>query len=81
MIFKLIILGLVIYGVYILFIREGNLLDQVKEKTKRAASKAAEKEDAETVVECHKCGIYVSVDEAILKDGHYYCSKECAEVK
>ncbi|RUM65857.1 MAG: hypothetical protein DSZ05_05360 [Sulfurospirillum sp.] len=81
MIIKLIILGLVIYGVYVLFIREGNLLDQVKEKTKQASAKAAEKEEAETVVECYKCSVYVSVDEVILKDGHYYCSKECAELK
>ncbi len=83
MIFKLIILGLVLYGVYILFIRDGNLLEQMKEKNRTAGGgKGGKKqEDVETVVECHKCGVYVSVDEAILKDGHYYCSKKCAEVK
>ena len=82
MIFKLIILGLVLYGVYILFIRDGNLLEQMKEKNRgTAGGKGKKQEDVETVVECHKCGVYVSVDEAILKDGHYYCSKKCAEVK
>ena len=81
MIFKLIILGLVIYGVYILFFREGNLLDKMKEKSAASPTQKGKKEDVETVVECHKCGVYVSVEEAILKDGHYYCSKACAGVK
>ncbi len=80
MIFKLIILAAIIYGIYILFFREGNLVDKMKEKS-RTTTKQRNKEDVETVVECHKCGVYVSVDEAILKDGYYYCSKECAEVK
>jgi uncharacterized protein len=80
MIFKFIILAALIYGVYILFFREGNLMDKMKEKSK-TASRKGKNEDVETVVECHKCGVYISVDEAILKDGYYYCSKECAEIK
>ena len=37
--------------------------------------------ESETMVECSKCGTFVSNKEAIIKDGRYYCSKECAEVK
>jgi uncharacterized protein len=80
MIFKLIILAAVVYVVYILFFRDGNLLDKVKEQ-KGKMSKSKKEEDIETVVECHTCGVFVSVDEAILKDGHYYCSKKCAGIK
>jgi uncharacterized protein len=80
MIFKLILLAAVIYVVYILFFREGNLIEKMKESASKTPKKSDEK-DVDTVVECQKCGVYVSVDEAILKDGKYYCSKECAEVK
>ncbi len=79
MIFKLILLAAVIYGVYVLFFREGNLIDKMKQKS--AASAKSSKEDVDTVVECQKCGLYVSVEEAILKDGKYYCSKACAEIR
>jgi uncharacterized protein len=80
MIFKLIILAAVVYVVYVLFFRDGNLLDKVKEQ-KGKMSKRKKEEDIETVVECHACGVFVSVEEAILKDGHYYCSKKCAGIK
>lgn len=80
MIFKLIILAAVVYVVYILFFRDGNLIDKVKEQ-KEKMTKREKEEDIETVVECHTCGVFVSVEEAILKDGHYYCSKKCAGIK
>lgn len=77
MIFKLIILAAVIYGVYILFFRNGNLVEKMAE-TKRKSEK---NETVETVVECKKCGVYISTDEAVIKDGKYYCSNECAGIK
>jgi len=77
MIFKLIILAAVIYGVYILFFRNGNLVEKMAE-TKRKSKKD---ETVETVVECKKCGVYISIDEAVIKDGKYYCSNECAGIK
>ncbi len=79
MILKLILLGVVIYVVYILFFREGNLIDKMKAKQKDLQKNAEDTVD--TVVECHKCGVYVSIDEAIIKDREYYCSKECADIK
>jgi len=80
MIMKLILLAAVVYGIYILFFRNGNIVDKMREKRSGTSPKKEEK-DVDTVVECAKCGLYVSVDEAILKDGKYYCSKACAEVK
>lgn len=34
--------------------------------------------DDDTLVECEKCGTYVTVKESIIVNGKYYCSKECA---
>lgn len=34
--------------------------------------------DADTLVECAKCGTYVTVRESVIVDGRYYCSDECA---
>ncbi len=40
---------------------------------------AAEKKlNEDTLVECEKCGTYVTVKESIIINGKYYCSKECA---
>lgn len=40
---------------------------------------ASEKKlDEDTLVECEKCGTYVTVKESIIVHGKYYCSKECS---
>jgi len=40
---------------------------------------ASEKKlDEDTLVECKKCGTYVTVKESIIVHGKYYCSKECS---
>lgn len=70
MIIKLLIMGAVLYGVYFIFFKKPEML--------KGSSKD---EDSETVVECEKCGIYISIKEAVMKDGKYYCSKECAGIK
>ncbi len=80
MIFKLIILAAVIYLVYTLFLKDGNLIEKMKSQQSKPTKKE-QNGDVETVVECQKCGVYVSIDEALIKDGKYYCSKACAEVK
>lgn len=33
----------------------------------------------EIMLECKKCGTYISSKEAIISNGKYYCSKECLE--
>ena len=66
---KLLIMGLVLYGVYLLFFRKNSVTED------------DEKGDVKTVVACKECSLYVSIDEAVVKDGNYYCSKECAGVK
>lgn len=34
--------------------------------------------DDDTLVECAKCGTYVTVKESTIAGGKYYCSYECA---
>jgi len=42
-------------------------------------SKSDLKNSSETMVECQKCSTYISVDEALMSDGRYFCSKECVD--
>jgi len=37
----------------------------------------AKKKELEDMVECDSCKVFVSLEEAIEKNGKYYCSKEC----
>lgn len=40
---------------------------------------ASEKKlDEDTLMECEKCGTYVTVKESIIVSGKYYCAPECA---
>ena len=68
MIFKLVILGVIFYGIYFIFFKKPSM---IKDKNS----------DSETVVECEECGVYISMKETIFKDGKNYCSKECAGLK
>ncbi len=81
MIFKWIIFGIILYIVYQIFFKKDNIFSKVKEASKKSAKKKSQKEDSEIMVECEKCGIFISSKEAIIKDGKYYCSKKCAGVK
>ncbi len=65
--FKLILLAAVLYGVYFVFFR----------KPTKGPNRSIEDEDSETVVECKKCGVYISSKEVLQKDGKNYCSEEC----
>ncbi|NPA81031.1 MAG: hypothetical protein GXO31_00280 [Epsilonproteobacteria bacterium] len=79
--FKWIIFGIILYIIYIVFFKKENLLSKVKEAAKKTDKKKRDKEESEVMVECSKCGIFISSKEAVIKDGKYYCSKECAGVK
>ena len=70
MVFKILTLMLVIFLVYIVFFKKNRELNK-KDREKKYD------EITDTLVECPKCGTYVSKDDAILSNGKYYCSKEC----
>jgi len=69
MILKILIIGAVIAAVYFLFFK-------TKPETK-LTKKESKKADAEEMVECASCGVYAEVEECILSNGKYYCSREC----
>lgn len=67
MIFKFLAFLAVVFLIYIVFFKK-NREDKLKDRNN---------EISEEMVECPKCGTYVSKSEAILSNGKYYCSKEC----
>jgi len=71
MILKALLIGAVIYIVYIMFFKQ-KVAVQTKEKPNK--TKAPE---ANEMVECANCGTYTDISECILSNGKYYCSHEC----
>jgi len=67
---KILLLALVLFVVYIVFFKKSREKDIKKKKYD---------EITDTMVECPKCGTYVSKDDAILSNGKYFCSKECLQ--
>lgn len=68
MIIKIIAIGVVLFLVYIVLFKKN------REKS------VTRKEDAkieDVMVECPACSVFVSKKEAILSNGHFFCSKEC----
>lgn len=57
--------------VYFLFIKKKPLPGENKKSSK---SKKSQDDD---MVACQKCGVYVSLNEALLQNGEYFCSDEC----
>ena len=58
--------------VYFFFIKKKPLPEEGKTPKKKK-----EKFDEDDMVECKKCGTYISLKEALLRDGNYFCSDEC----
>ena len=69
MILKILIVAAVIAAVYIMFFK-------TKPETK-VSKKESKKPDTNDMIECSTCGIYAEVEECILSNGKYYCSREC----
>jgi len=73
-ILKLIIFGAAAYFIYKFF---GGQLPTIGGKA-GGKSKEEKKLDEDTLVECSKCGTYVTIKESTLISGKYYCD-ECAD--
>ncbi len=73
MILKILLVAGVIAFVYFIFIKKKPTLTESKNEQKK------EKKESSEMVECSECSIYCSLDDAILSNGKYYCSKECVE--
>jgi len=70
MIIKLLLLGVVLFGVYLVFFKKNRETDIKNKKND---------EITDTMVECPTCGTYVSKEDAILSNGKYFCSQECLQ--
>ena len=80
---KILVFALVVAAVWFFFFRKKEVAEQ-QPKEKRdsfSGGKGEKRAPGEVMLECAKCGTFVSSAEAIIKDGRYYCSKECAEIK
>lgn len=60
---KILFTALVLVAIYFIFFKKPKVTKQNKE--------------LEDMVECEKCGVFTSVEEALHKNDKYYCSKEC----
>lgn len=67
MIIRLLLLGVVLFVIYFIFFKD-----------RRGKHEEKNTNDA-LMVECKKCGIYVSENEAIEKNEQYFCSKSCRD--
>ncbi|MEA3513012.1 MAG: PP0621 family protein [Campylobacterota bacterium] len=68
MIFKILAVAIVLFLVYIVFFKKNREKDTGNNKYDQITDE---------MVECPKCGTFVSKDDGILSNGKYFCSKEC----
>lgn len=73
MLTKILMLGVVIFCIYFFFFKTKRTEDVLKSTKKKTI-------EGETMVECKHCSTFISDKEAIIKDGMFYCSKECARI-
>lgn len=73
MILKLLIFAIVAVMVYRLFGGKVPILDRERHTPKSSGSAP----DEDTLVECTKCGTFVTIKESIIVRGKHYCSDEC----
>jgi uncharacterized protein len=69
MLFKLLLLGGLVAVVYYKFFKKPSI----------SGSEKQEKRPEEAMIPCTKCGTYADIRDTFIRDGHYYCSRECME--
>jgi len=69
MLLKILLLVGVVALVYFIFFKK-KPLTQTSPKEENASDE---------MVACHSCGTYVTLEDALLSNGKYYCSQECLE--
>lgn len=71
MLIKFLALVAVLFIIYVAFFK--------KNKKEGHANKKKEI-TGDTMLECSQCGTFVTEDDSIIKDGKFFCSKECASL-
>jgi len=77
MILKILLVAVVIATVYYLFIKKKPEISKNKRNQKEDKTKTYNDE----MVQCEQCGTYCAIDDTLLSNNKYYCSKECLENK
>jgi uncharacterized protein len=67
-ILKLLIFVAILALVYFIFFKKPKAIEDKNKKNN---------ETADTLIECSKCGTYITKDESILSNGKHFCSQEC----
>ncbi len=75
MFIKILLVLLVLLAIYWFFFKSKIFRDKTKDNKKDDKIISSE-----PMVECPKCGTFVSNKEAIIKDGKFFCSRECAGI-
>ncbi|MEA3331138.1 MAG: PP0621 family protein [Campylobacterota bacterium] len=75
MILKLLLVIGVIAVVYFFFIKK----KPIEAKKNKSNKKESSKPQSSEMMECVACGTYCEIDDMILSNAKYYCSKECLE--
>jgi len=65
-----IVVAVLIAVIYFIYIKKKPLSGEKK-------SSKDDKQSGDDMVACKKCDTYITLDDALIKDGSYYCSKEC----
>lgn len=73
MLIKALILLVVLFFIYIAFFKKAAIKQEKKDKNKKISG--------DVMIECSECATFVSEKEAIIKDGKFFCSKECAKLR
>ncbi len=74
MVIKFLALVAVFFIIYLMFFKRS------KKEVHRKKSNGKKTISGDTMLECAACETFVSEDEAIIKDGKFYCCKECANL-
>lgn len=68
---KILLLALILFIVYVVFFKKKREKDNSKKNNKK------QDQITDIMLECPKCGTYISKDDAILSNGKYFCSEAC----
>lgn len=71
---KILIFTAIIAIIYVLFFRKKSAESRVDSAPR---AKNAESENALEMVECEACGTFIAKEEALKKEGKYFCKDKC----
>ena len=74
MLVKILIFVAALFLIYIFFFKNKRKIEIQKHKDEKKTL------EGDTMVECVQCATFITDKDAIIKDGQFFCSKECARL-